>query len=204
MTGRTSSVRGQASIEAVAVCGMLVGCVLATLALWHTQARHSDVVPRLIARAARAAEPVDPPPLMPALGGTGFAAGTIALGNGGTAAARTAAAEALRYLGVPYVWGGTDPSGLDCSGLVVYAYRQINTSIPRTTMEQIHYGQPISPAEVAVGDLILFYHADGQVGHVGIYIGGGRMVHAPRTGLTVGIQELAGYPLQVAGIRRVA
>jgi len=99
----------------------------------------------------------------------------------------TAAAAAKRYLGVPYLWGGTSPSGFDCSGLCQYAYREIGISIPRTSRAQFTTGQFIPPSRTDLlepGDLVFFaYGGDpSQVHHVGMYVGGGVFIHAPGTG----------------------
>jgi len=98
-----------------------------------------------------------------------------------------AAAAAKRYLGVPYLWGGTTPSGFDCSGLCQYAYRQIGISIPRTSRVQFTSGQFIPPSRTDLlepGDLVFFgYGGDPtKVHHVGMYVGGGVFIHAPGTG----------------------
>ncbi len=94
---------------------------------------------------------------------------------------------AKKYLGVPYLWGGTTPSGFDCSGFVRYAYAQIGISIPRTSRVQFTFGQFIPPARTDLlepGDLVFFgYGGDpGQVHHVAMYVGGGVFIHAPGTG----------------------
>lgn len=87
---------------------------------------------------------------------------------------------ALQYLGVPYVWGGTTPSGFDCSGYVQYVFRQCGYSISRTATPQYSDGTPVSYSSLQAGDLVFFertYATDG-ISHVGIYIGGGEFVHA--------------------------
>lgn len=95
---------------------------------------------------------------------------------------------ARAYVGkTPYVWGGTSPSGFDCSGLVQYCYRQIGLELPRTSRTQYHVGAYIPPSRLDLlqpGDLV-FFGRDGDPGrihHVAIYSGGGMMVHAPQTG----------------------
>jgi cell wall-associated NlpC family hydrolase len=111
-----------------------------------------------------------------------------------------AAQIALRYLGVPYVWGGSTPSGFDCSGLVMYVYAQLGISLPHYTVAQWNATLPISTSEMQPGDLVFF---DG-LGHVGIYIGGGQFVHAPHTGTVVQISSLSGYYAgSLVGARRV-
>ena len=110
----------------------------------------------------------------------------IPIGNpgGGHAAA---ASIALRYLGVPYVWGGSSPAGFDCSGLVMYVYAQLGISLPHYTVAQWNATLPISSPEP--GDLVFF----NGLGHVGIYIGGGRFVDAPHTGSVVRIDSMSGF-----------
>lgn len=97
---------------------------------------------------------------------------------------------AEKYLGVPYVWGGTTPSGFDCSGLVLYCYREIGINLPRTSRTQFHAGAYIPPDRLdllAAGDLVFFgYQGDvGKIHHVGLYVGGGMMIEAPYSGAHV-------------------
>ena len=101
-----------------------------------------------------------------------------------------AAGIAMQYLGVPYVWGGASPSGMDCSGLVVVVYGQLGISVPRTAAAQYSAGTPISYSELAPGDLVFFGY--GGISHVGIYIGGGSMIHAPFEGEVVQIAPVSG------------
>jgi cell wall-associated NlpC family hydrolase len=108
---------------------------------------------------------------------------------------------AMRYLGVPYVWGGASPSGFDCSGLVMYAYAQMGISLPHYTGAQWNVGVPVSRSDLQPGDLVFF---DG-LGHVGIYIGGGQFIHAPHTGDVVKISSLSEswYAATYVGARRI-
>lgn len=99
-------------------------------------------------------------------------------------AGEQAAVIAVRQLGVPYRYGGSNTQGFDCSGLVHYAYANAGKSIPRTTTEQWRRLQPISANNMQVGDL-LFFRIDGKVSHVGMYLGKRRFVHAPSTGRNV-------------------
>jgi cell wall-associated NlpC family hydrolase len=99
-----------------------------------------------------------------------------------------AVAIAERYLGVPYVWGGGSPSGFDCSGLVMYVYGQLGVSLPHNAAAQYDALPHVSEGDLEPGDLVFF---DG-LGHVGIYIGGGMMIHAPHTGTVVQISSLSG------------
>lgn len=108
-----------------------------------------------------------------------------------------AVAAAKKYLGVPYVWGGTSPAGFDCSGLCQYAYAQIGISLPRTSREQFHAGAYIPPTRLDLlepGDLVFFgYNGDpDQIHHVGMYVGGGDFIQAPSAGDVVRISSLTG------------
>jgi peptidoglycan DL-endopeptidase CwlO len=107
---------------------------------------------------------------------------------------------AMRYLGVPYVWGGASPRGFDCSGLVMYAFAQIGVSLPHSSYAQYGMGAPVSMSQLQPGDLVFFAGAS----HVGIYIGGGQFIHAPHTGDVVKISSLSGwYSSTFAGGRRI-
>lgn len=112
-------------------------------------------------------------------------------------------AEAQKYLGVPYLWGGTDPAkGLDCSGFTQLVFGNLGVQLPRTSSQQATAGQPVaSLAEARPGDLVFFDHSSGRAGidHVGIFLGDGKMIAAPQPGEVVKIQDV-GKP---AIIRRV-
>ena len=124
-------------------------------------------------------------------------------GSAGTATEAAVVSEAQKYLGVPYLWGGTDPAkGLDCSGFTQLVYGNLGVDLPRTSAQQATTGQPVaSLADARPGDLLFFDHSSSRAGidHVGIYIGNGQMIAAPRTGETVSVKD-AGTP---AVIRRV-
>ena len=107
---------------------------------------------------------------------------------------------AMRYLGVPYVWGGASPSGFDCSGFVMYVYAQVGVSLPHNAAAQYGYGSPVSRSQLAAGDIVFF---DG-LGHNGLYIGGGQFIHAPHTGDVVKISNLGDswYASTYVGARR--
>jgi hypothetical protein len=110
---------------------------------------------------------------------------------------------ARRYLGVPYRWGGTDPAtGLDCSGLVQRVFADLGVDVPRTVADQRHAGTAVaSMADARPGDLLVFDSASSPSGrHIGIYVGDGQMIAAPRKGEDVGIMKVWD---DVAGIRRV-
>jgi cell wall-associated NlpC family hydrolase len=111
------------------------------------------------------------------------------------------AKAAKQFLGVPYVWGGESPKGFDCSGLVQYVFGKYGIKTPRVSEDQFKQGKNISVNNAQAGDLVFFRHANGDVGHVGIYVGGGKFIQAPHTGDVVKISNLKGYG-NLAGIRR--
>ncbi|GAB3356505.1 NlpC/P60 family protein [Modestobacter lapidis] len=127
------------------------------------------------------------------------ALGSLPDGGGGGAAV---VAAATKYLGVPYQWGGTDPkSGLDCSGLTQRVFADVGIDLPRTSSQQATAGRPVaSLADAQPGDLVFFdYSSRPGIDHVGIYVGGGKMIAAPQEGEVVKLQDV-GNP---AVIRRV-
>ncbi|MFE3722683.1 C40 family peptidase [Streptomyces cyaneofuscatus] len=119
------------------------------------------------------------------------------------AAPNSRAARAVSFahgaIGKPYVWGATGPNAFDCSGLTQAAWKAAGVSLPRTTYTQINAGQRVSRSELAPGDLVFFYSG---ISHVGLYIGGGQMIHAPRPGAPVRIAPIDQMPF--AGATRVA
>lgn len=96
---------------------------------------------------------------------------------------------AMRYLGTPYVWAGSSPSGFDCSGFVMYVYAKVGVSLPHSSRMQYGCGTPVSRSNLQPGDLVFFYN---PIHHVGIYIGGGQMIHAAGTGKDVRISAVWG------------
>ena len=108
-------------------------------------------------------------------------------------------ADARRYLGVPYVWGGTDPQqGLDCSGLVQRVYADLGVDLPRVAADQARQGTPVaSLAQARPGDLLAF---GDPVDHIGIYAGNGQMVVAPKSGDVVKVEAVYRTP---TAIRRI-
>ncbi|MBM6414179.1 C40 family peptidase [Lacticaseibacillus paracasei] len=99
------------------------------------------------------------------------------------------ASNAAKYIGVPYVYGGTSPSGFDCSGLIYYAAKEAGISLPRTSQAQSTLGSYVSVSDLKAGDLV-FWGGVGSAYHVGIYIGGGQYLHAPAPGQNVTIQSM--------------
>lgn len=110
-----------------------------------------------------------------------------------------AVAEARKYLGMPYVWGGADPSagGMDCSGLVQHVYGTLGVDLPRVSRDQARAGEPVaSLADARPGDLLAWDNSSRNTGadHIAIYIGGGKMIEAPRTGLDIRIADVPSDP----------
>jgi soluble lytic murein transglycosylase-like protein len=119
---------------------------------------------------------------------------TTGSGTASTGSEAGVVADASKYLGVPYVWGGTDPSkGLDCSGLTQRVYADMGISLPRTAAQQASSGTAVaSLADARPGDLVFFENNSSRAGvdHVGIYIGNGQMIAAPQEGESVKVQSV--------------
>lgn len=90
----------------------------------------------------------------------------------------TVARLATRYLGAPYVWAGSSPSGFDCSGLVMYAFGKVGVAIPHNAAQQFRLGTPVARDRLVPGDVVFF----NQLRHNGIYLGDGRFVHSTKPG----------------------
>ncbi|TSB20483.1 C40 family peptidase [Streptomyces benahoarensis] len=125
--------------------------------------------------------------------------GTTDPGQGGGPAdgsyhtkAEKALAFARAQMGKPYVWGATGPNSYDCSGLTQAAWKAAGVSLPRTTWDQVKVGQRVVTKDLAPGDLVFFYN---DISHVGMYIGGGKMIHAPKPGASVRIESIYYMPI---------
>jgi gamma-D-glutamyl-L-lysine dipeptidyl-peptidase len=119
----------------------------------------------------------------------------------GVVAARTAE----RFVGIPYLWGGnTVVDGLDCSGFVRAVYNLCGYALPRVARDQYRLGEAVTLGQIREGDLIFFGPSPDNIKHVGMYVGGGQFVHAPKRGDLIRITPItdAGYAPRIMGIRR--
>jgi cell wall-associated NlpC family hydrolase len=113
-----------------------------------------------------------------------------------------AARIALRAVGVPYRWGGSSPeTGFDCSGLVYWAYKRLGVELPHSSYALYREGRRVGRSRMKAGDVLVF----SGLGHVGLYVGRGRMVHAPQSGRLVEVVRLgrSHYGSRLVGVRRV-
>jgi cell wall-associated NlpC family hydrolase len=140
-------------------------------------------------------------------------AGTV-VGGGSSTVPNQVVAQAIAFaqqqIGKPYLWGGTGPDSFDCSGLMMMAYEAAGISIPRTSEAQFAWGPSVPANQVEPGDLVFFAGSDGTAtdpGHVGLVIGGGKMIEAYATGFPIrvssyGSATAAGGDQQVVGFTR--
>jgi cell wall-associated NlpC family hydrolase len=160
----------------------------------------SDVLNRIQELQSLAGTPAPATPTS----GTDFASVLAAASTGtGTAPAGPSGADvvadARRYLGTPYVWGGTNPAtGLDCSGLVQRVYKDLGIQLPRVSGDQAKAGRPVpNLAAARPGDILAFGH---PVHHVGIYVGNGQMIDAPQPGEKVKLEKVWETPTTIRRI----
>ncbi|MVX65257.1 NlpC/P60 family protein [Clostridium chromiireducens] len=111
---------------------------------------------------------------------------------------------AYKFLGKPYVYGAAGPNAFDCSGLTQFIYNKFGVNISRTTYTQVNEGIKVNRNELRAGDLV-FFNTEGSISHVGIYIGNGEFIHAPRSGKPVMVSSLSDgyYSQRYATARRI-
>ncbi len=115
-------------------------------------------------------------------------------------------AEARRFLGLQYLWAGTSGFGYDCSGFTHAVFRALGATIPRDADDQMTVGRRVATrGRLRAGDLVFFRDAEGEIHHVGMCVGDGKMIHAPRTGSAVSVISLGAQPYasEFAGGRRL-
>ncbi|MCB5168222.1 C40 family peptidase [Streptomyces bambusae] len=123
-------------------------------------------------------------------------AGGAIVAPGGTPEAQAASSTAVKALqvaaskkGSPYQWGAVGPHRFDCSGYTLYSYKRAGKTLPRTAAQQYNKTRHIASGSRQQGDLV-FFHSRGNVYHVGIYAGGGKIWHSPKTGSTVRLEKI--------------
>jgi cell wall-associated NlpC family hydrolase len=133
--------------------------------------------------------PPPPPPPRPVVTTTYTSAGVGTIGANGVGGNAAVVAAAAAQSGKPYVYAAAGPNAFDCSGLTMFVFAQFGVKLPHNADAQKSYGTPVSAADAAPGDLIVFL--DGGYGyHAGIYAGGGMMYDAPNSGSTVGLHQI--------------
>jgi cell wall-associated NlpC family hydrolase len=112
---------------------------------------------------------------------------------------------AKKYLGVPYVYGGQSPKGFDCSGFAQYVFNKFEIKLPRSSSQQAKVGTKVTRAQALPGDLIFFNTSGGkQISHVGIYLGGGKFIHASQNdGISITLLDSGYYANRLVTLRRI-
>ena len=152
----------------------------------------------VVALAVGAGVVLAPLPAFAAAGPVGSVAAPTAPVVAPTHALQIAVNTAMSKLGKPYAWAGAGPNAFDCSGLTLFAYKAAGISLPHSAAMQSRMGTPVALNALRPGDLVFFY----GTGHVGIYIGGGNVVHAPTFGDVVKVTPIKYMPASSA--RRLA
>ncbi len=122
---------------------------------------------------------------------------TVALSRP-SAVGASAVGHAMSKIGAPYRWGATGPNAFDCSGLVSWAFKNAGVSLPRNSRAMSRVGRPVAKSDLRPGDLVFFYR---PVSHVGIYIGGGKVVNAVNSRTPVKVSNINAMPFN--GARRI-
>lgn len=126
------------------------------------------------------------------------------ISRGSSYVSRRIISNAMQYIGVPYVFGGTTPYGFDCSGYVQFIFAQAGISLPRTADAQYEVGIPVSISELIPGDAVFFTTYTYGASHVGIYVGDGNFIHASSSrGVTISSLSSAYYSTHYIGARRM-
>jgi uncharacterized protein YgiM (DUF1202 family) len=136
---------------------------------------------------------------------TGIIPSANALSVGGSSTASKIVATAKQYIGVPYEWGGSSPSGFDCSGFTQYVFNKHSIALPRTTDQQYKVGSYVSRSNLKAGDLVFLQNTYREgISHVGIYVGDGKMIHASSSkGIVISDLSSSYYTKHYYGARRV-
>lgn len=123
-----------------------------------------------------------------------------------TSVASQLVSYAESYMGTPYVWGGTSPSGFDCSGFTKYCYQAFGVNLNRTAAQQLSNGSKVASGDLAIGDLVFFgntYSSSEAATHVGIYVGNNQFIHAASGGVKVTSLSDSYYASRYVGARRI-
>jgi len=124
----------------------------------------------------------------------------VGAGQASSSVGQRAASIAVHQVGMPYRYGGSAPTGFDCSGLVHYSYQQAGKAVARTTGQLWNSTSAVDHRDMRPGD-VLFFRIEGKMSHVGIYIGDNRFVHAPSSGKSVSVESLSSDFYRSAFIR---
>jgi cell wall-associated NlpC family hydrolase len=119
-------------------------------------------------------------------------AAAVAVPSAGSRAGAIAVQAALTRLGDPYVWAAAGPHAFDCSGLVVWSFEQAGLSLPHSSQQLALGGQPVALDQIRPGDVITYYD---DASHVGLYVGGGKIVHASTYGVPVAVASMKNAPI---------